>query len=444
MMRSPIGDEQFTSSLGPMEEHGDWRSRLFFPLRGNVLAVYPLDDEKNEAHATFCDIQLHDGYPTLHRVWIGRAGFQQETKEPGPAGHRWRNAYPPRKQNGTNGWAMSVMPGDLVLVQFVGGRWSEPFISDFWPASNQGRENDDHPYGGGYPFNQQSRYRMEGSAIAEEITKRLDATAAQAPQWTWAFNGAFIEILNDGTLLLQSSSSRDALVPTDKPKVGLKQSPTPTGDFVMSTRGAVHGDLVLTTGKSDGSGETNDGGNVLVLSYAAKQGNVIVNLATADEGNIIALGSQRTASQVFLRVLNESDYLHIQGGLSELSGSEKISLRSNLVMLGRRGADRSAVTWEELTEVIGQLCMMFDTHKHPGVERGNSNTDPPDIFQSPYFEVAKKLFRSGVVFLELDHAKDEPMKPQVDEKRGISEEAREIERPTTRASSYKSQRTRTP
>lgn len=415
MIRSPVHEEQHQAALGPLEAQGDWRARLFFPLRGNVISVYSLDDPKNKAHVQFCDVQLWDGYPTVHRVWLSRPGFHQETRIAGPPGHRWRNTYRPWNENGTNGWAQSLLPGDLVLVQFVAGQWNQPFISHFWPASNQGRKNDDHPYGGGYPFNRQSRYRMTGGKIAEQITKRLDANADQSPQWTWAYNGAFLEILNDGSLLLQTSINRNAFIPEDQLEIGLKQSPKPEGNLTISTRGADQGDICVTTGKSDNTGYTNQRGNVLVMLYKPKQGNVIINAEkVTEEGNLIAQTSKEVDSQIFLRVKEDDDYINLDEKRAEVSHKKEVTLRSEMVSLGRRHAPKSAVTWEELTDVMTQLCAIFDGHVHSGVNEGEDDTLVPTTLQSPYFMATKTNFQSTVVKLELTHQNDAAAEPKVE------------------------------
>lgn len=412
--------QQLSQSLEGPSAQTDWRKRLYFPIRGNVISVYTLDDEKNHSHVAYCDVQLWGGYPMVSKVWIGRSGFRQETKRPAKT-QRWRNATEPYRENGTNGWAQSLLPGDLVLVQFVEGDFNQPFISHHWPASNQGRESEDHPHGGGYPFNQQSRYRVKEGKLVEEVARRLDATRKDTPQWTWMYNGAFVEILNDGTLLLQSSNTQSPFIPDDRKDLGIEKSPDPTGDLVMSTRGAKQGDLVLTTGKSDKLDKVNARGNVLVLVYQAKEGNVVINTDEAEQGHILSQSSRKnTSSQIFLRAADVNDYAHISKGLSEVSNATEVALRCKLVSLGRRDAPKNAVTWQELTQVMTELCLIYDTHIHPEMKRGDEDSTLPVGLQGPYFETAKVSFKSEVVKLELNHRDDDPKKPRVDMQRGLS------------------------
>lgn len=83
-------------------------SRIFYPVRGRIDAVLHKDSPANKTGQTLVTVFLFDEWPTIHRV---------------PVAHR--------KINAANGEDWSPEKGDLVLVQFIGGDWHDPIVTDW-------------------------------------------------------------------------------------------------------------------------------------------------------------------------------------------------------------------------------------------------------------------------------------------------------------------------
>ena len=79
-----------------------------YPLRGSVTAVYYQDDPKNKTAQTLVDIELLGGYSKLLGVPVLAP-----------------------KVNRANGEEWTPDPGDIVVVQFVAGRWGDPIVTGY-------------------------------------------------------------------------------------------------------------------------------------------------------------------------------------------------------------------------------------------------------------------------------------------------------------------------
>lgn len=79
-----------------------------YPLKGIVDAVYYMDDPENITNQTLVDIVLMGGYSNLCNVPISSP-----------------------KTNASEGTEWTPEPGDIVIVQFIGGRWTDPIVTGY-------------------------------------------------------------------------------------------------------------------------------------------------------------------------------------------------------------------------------------------------------------------------------------------------------------------------
>lgn len=79
-----------------------------YPLKGIVDAVYYMDDPANVTNQTLVDIVLMGGYSNLCNVPM---------------------ASP--KTNASDGTEWTPECGDIVIVQFIGGRWTDPIVTGY-------------------------------------------------------------------------------------------------------------------------------------------------------------------------------------------------------------------------------------------------------------------------------------------------------------------------
>ena len=80
-----------------------------YPLKGIVKAVYYVDTEGNETGQTVVDVKLMGGYASLKQVPLCTSKVNHVT------GEEW-----------------TPDPGDGVIVQFIGGNWSDPIITGYY------------------------------------------------------------------------------------------------------------------------------------------------------------------------------------------------------------------------------------------------------------------------------------------------------------------------
>lgn len=80
------------------------------PLRGIIKRVYFKNDKTNLTHQTVADITMLGGYSDLRQV-----------------------PFMSMKSRAHHGEEWTPEPGDNVVVQFIGGRWSDPIVTGHLP-----------------------------------------------------------------------------------------------------------------------------------------------------------------------------------------------------------------------------------------------------------------------------------------------------------------------
>lgn len=84
-----------------------------FPLKGVVSAVYYKDDTTNATKQTLVDVVLMGGYSGLRKVPM------MSSKTDASAGEEW-----------------TPEPGDIVVVMFVNGVWTDPLVVGYGMGSS--------------------------------------------------------------------------------------------------------------------------------------------------------------------------------------------------------------------------------------------------------------------------------------------------------------------
>jgi hypothetical protein len=389
-------DDVYQTGLGTPMRQPPVHRRAVDGVKAVVIRVFPVGHPENRLGQTLVDAQPMAELPMLFRVPVCLPHAHQETEVALPRSPR-RQPYDPKKVNRIEGSARDLRPGTYVWIQFLGGSLHDPVVVATMKPNRQGER----------PGERQcvDRIGTDGALARAEVVP-LDSDLEEYPRSVDVFNGCRDEIDNRGNRYIQTSTDRDPVHPGHN---GIPRSPDPQGNYGVSTRGAVDGHISFTSGKDPDTGDDSRGRHVR-RSVDALDGS-IRDSTRSTIGNIIRglrSGSGRiwesTRGSGDGRIYhedNQDNYLAL-GPRAELHSEEAAVLDGPEVHLGHYGAEYGVVLWPQLVEVLAAIFVIFDEHRHDGVETGDGTTAPPTTQQSPTWISRADECRSNVVTADKD------------------------------------------
>lgn len=392
-----------TSALGEPTAQMPAGVRTYEPTKAVVMRVYPPGHPQNRLGQTLVDLQPLADLPMLFKVPVCLSYAHAETEpvdETGPYQTTRRQAYAAKPRNRVEGSSYDLRQGTYVWVQFLGGSLHDPVVVATMKPNRQD---------GDFPAVRQrvDRINAEG-ALAPRKVVPLDADVAEYPRHRDAYNGVSVEIDNEGSYHIDTSTDRQPVFPGDG---DIPASPEPKGNYGVSTRGARVGHQVFTTGKDPDTDDASAGRHVR-QSLAATDGTIrdetrstrgdIIHLAKEGLGRLwnAAKGS---AGWHYLEDRVRS-YLDLNGqGTATLHGKSKAVLDAPSVHLGSQSAGDNVVLWPQLNDLLQQIWLKIDTHVHVGVQTGAGQTGIPLPAPLPFaaqWATGAPDCRSDVVFAE--------------------------------------------
>ncbi len=386
-------------------------------LKGVVVNVYPIGHPENLLGQPLYDVQPLADIPILPRVPMCASHAHQETDE----AIEWttrRQSYAPKARNRMEGSHRDLRSGTLVWVQFLGGSLHDPVIVQTMQYSEQGA--------GGFPRERQTvdRIGADGELVDEEtypLSSAIerhddDRVTSSYPRSADVYNGVRVEVDNRGSRYVQTSTDREPVFPGHNDIPG---TPTPEGNYGVSTRGAVVGNQVFTSGRHprfpDESSEGRQGrrtinaddGTIRDETRGSKKGSIIKRVASA-VGRLWMSTVGSGDGRVYLENAKRH-YLALSDEAAELHGV-KVILDGDKIYLGAGEVLSEIVTHPQLKTLQAQLWRGIDEHRHTGVQPGAGTTGPP---QGPIFEQTWNLgadtCKASGVFAEPTHtASPEP------------------------------------
>jgi hypothetical protein len=392
----------FQSAMGVLDHERPLASQPVVGCKGCITAVYPVGHEQNPSGQTLVDVQPSNGLPLLYRVPSAHGHAHEETEKQAPRSNR-RNATEPKERNRMEGSSTDMRPGTFVWVTFLGGKVTQPVITATLGFNQQDeRVKEERTYSPSV-----DRIEPDGT-IKPGSTRPLDSGMKDYPRSVKSYNGVREEIDNRGSRYIQTSTDRK---PVWKESNQIEETPEPEGNYGVSTRGAVVGNIRFTTGRAVKS--NGDGAEPTLLSEDDDEkhtGRMERIAMQADDGTI----RDETASKVGAIVHKSSGrawtkaasvYMEGDRAYVKLTGDADIygdtgTMNNGTVKLGGPGMSDEIVLWPQLCQVISALCQIFDEHTHgyfPG-PGGLTQTDATKTPQSGEFNGSKESFKAGDVF----------------------------------------------
>jgi len=393
-------------------------SQTLVGTKASVVRVYPVGHKGNPSGQLLADVIPLRTYPLLYGVPVVHMGAHEETDQ-ATAFSTNRNATDPKPRNKMQGAASDLRPGTLVWVTFLGGSLLEPIITatfGFDQGGDKGTQADTYapsvdvvqPDGTVKPDTR----RPLDSAMSEDDQGNV---TSDYPKHVSSYYGEREEVANTGSRFIQTSTDRE---PVWTGAHDIPAAPKPAGNYGVSTRGAVVGNVRFTTGRAV---STDSQGRVAVRSgddesHVGRQERASLNADdgtirddTASKiGNIIA--RIRSGGRYYVSARGGKDgviYHEAAGGAyTLLDGNADIyadtaTLNSSTVKLGGPGMGDEIVLWPQLVQVLATLCKEFDTHLHTGVQTGTGSTNTAKASgfdQSSILSSGENSFKASDVF----------------------------------------------
>lgn len=381
-------------------------------MKGVVVRVYPVGHPENRLGQPLADVQPLSDIPALLRVPICLPHAHQETEEALEWTNR-RQPYAPKARNRMEGSSRDLRPGTHVWVQFLGGSLHDPVIVQTMQYSEQGA--------GGFPMEQQvvDRIQDDGSVIDAEthpLSAAIDHSdpdhvTSSYPRSADVYNGVRVEVDNTGSRYVQTSTDREPVFPGHN---GIPGAPAPRGNYGVSTRGAVVGNQVFTSGRHPRFPDEESVGRQGRRTIDADDGTIRDETRGSKKGSLI----QRIASRVgrfFVSTRGSGDgavylenaqrhYLSLSEDAVELHGA-KVILDGDKIYLGSGEVLSELVTHPQLKTLLAQLWRGIDQHRHLNVQPGSGITGVPElaVFEQTWNGGADTCKAAGV-FAEPTHA----------------------------------------
>jgi len=410
----------YQPAMGGFEDEAVATQRLLVGAKCSVVRVYPVGHSGNPSGQMLADVIPQRALPMLFGVPVlHTGGAHEETEKAAPLSDN-RNATDPKPRNKMQGQAADIRPGTFVWVTFLGGNLFQPVITatlGFDQGGDKGTE------AGTYS---PSVDVVQANGTVDAAQRRPLDSAMQKddqgnvttdyPKSVSSYNGVRTEVDNTGSHYVQTSTDRDPVWPGAH---DIPAAPTPQGNYGVSTRGAVVGNIRFTTGRAvqkdsqgqvavrSGDSESHVGRHERA-SLSADDGTIRDDTASKI-GNIIA--RIRSGGRYYVSARGGKDgviYHEAAGGAYTLLDgnadvyAKQATLNASTVKLGGPGMGDEIVLWPQLCEVLSALCTIYDGHKHkyhPG-PGDLTPTDPPlpGDLQTPTFDAGKDSFKASDVF----------------------------------------------
>jgi len=390
-------DDVRQAGLGRRVEQRPATRQTFESVKGVVTAVYPPDHPDNRLGQTLVDVQPLADLPQLFRVPLGAAHAHRDTDPAAPASAR-RQPFAARARNTIEGSVRDVRPGTYVWIQFAHGGLYDPVAV----VAMQPRQTDARP-GAAAEFVDTV---TQAGDVEWTALSPLQAGRQEYPRALEVYNGVRVLVDNRGNRIVQTSCDR---VPVWPGHNGIPKSPAPQGSYLVSTRGAVVGHLVLVTGKHPRTGEASRGRQGrLVLE--AEDGTIRDETRDAGKGSFIRR-LRSTVGRLWestkgsddgrcYREAADGSYEALGDGVAELYGDREAVVQATEVYLGGPSAGGNAVTHAELADAVGQILQLIDTHTHTGVQTGAGTSGTPIVPLSPLWNGLSETFKAQNVHLD--------------------------------------------
>lgn len=376
------------------------RDVLHAGTKGVILRGYPVGHRQNSTGQTLYDVQPLGALPLLRKIPMAHPHAHQET-ETALAHSARRQPYDPKPRNRIEGSARDLRPGTFVWVQFLGGDLTEGIITGTAKFARQGA--------GGFPREQQAVDRIAtDGAVTDTLTHPLDADVDSYPRSVDVYNGTRVEVDNRGNYHVQTTTDRTPVFPGHN---GIPQSPEPEGSIGVSTRGAIRGHIVFTTGRHPRFDDEPSQGRQMRQSLGADDGTIrdetrstlghLIHRIRAGVGRMWSSTRGASDGRVYVED-KDRNYVALGPERAELHGEDQVVLDGDTIALGHAAAEYHAVLWEQLVDALTLLTQLFDAHVHSGVQTGSGMTAAPTTQQTPVLDAQKDTFRSEVVTLDKD------------------------------------------
>jgi len=394
----------FQSAMGVFDTERPLVGQPVVGCKGCVIAVYPVGHESNPSGQTLVDVQPSNGLPVLYRVASARGHAHEETEKQAPRSNR-RNVTEPKERNRMEGSSSDVRPGTFVWVTFLGGKVTQPVIT----ATLGFNQQEDRVKEEGTYSPSVDRIEADGTVKAGS-TRPLDSGMSDYPRSVTSYNGCRDEVDNRGSRYIQTSTDRK---PVWKESNQIKDTPDPEGNYGVSTRGAVVGNIRFTTGRAEKKESDGQGG---VRTFAAEgddekhTGRMERVAMQADDGTIRDETDSKVGAIVHKssgRAWTKAASVYMEGNRAyvKLTGDADIygdtgTMNNGTVKLGGPGMSDEIVLWPQLCDLLESLFAIFDAHTHeyiPGTE-DPVQTKKTETPQGPTFSGGKESFKAGDVF----------------------------------------------
>jgi hypothetical protein len=397
------------SGLGDVVPQQPVTTRVNELVKATVLRVYPIGHPANRLGQTVVDLEPLEDLPVLHHVPSALGHAHQETDREAPDSVR-RQPYDPKVKNRIDGVSHDVRPGTQVWVQFQGGSLYDPVIVGV-ANFNGGDGNGERLHVDRYGDDGEPEDDGDGGA-------GLDSDMGAYPRSVTRFNGAHRVIDNRGNVYVRTSTDREPVFPGHN---GIDAVPTPQGNYGVSTRGAMVGNVGVDTGKAAGAGDDETSvGRMWRRSHGAEDGSIVDETRDSKIGSIIKR-IKSTVGRLWFSTEGSGDgrvylenakrhYVAMDDDGAEVHG-KRVVLDGDNIYLGSGEVASNVVTHQELDLVVVQIMSMVDRHVHSGVETGEGISGPPTpatLFELAWSTSAQQCKAEGVFIAPSHTASPEP------------------------------------
>jgi hypothetical protein len=382
--------------MGVLDRERPLASTPLVGCKACVTAVYPVGHTGNASGQTVCDVLPSGGLPTMYRVPIAHGHAHEETETAAPLTPR-RNPNDPKPRNRMQGSSFDVRPGTFVWVTFLGGSIFSPVITATLGYDQKTKGDEPGVYAPSV-----DTIGEDGSVTAETRTP-FDSHMRDYPRRVESYNGCRDEVDNTGSRYIQTSTDRE---PVFKAHNDIEDSPTPAGNYGVSTRGSVVGNIRFTTGRAPAS-DGNGGVQARSGDDEAHVGRMERVAIQADDGTIrdetdSKVGAIVHKSSGIAWTKGASVYMEGNRAYLKLTGDADVYgdtgvMNNGTVKLGGPGMSDEIVLWPQLCQVLDAVFKAIDAHIHDGVTSGPDTTGNPVTPVSPIFDGGKDSFKAADV-----------------------------------------------